>query len=145
MLLGILIALATPKDAVDHLKKAVDLDSHEGDDAVLARLLASQGRIDDAGSYLDRAAKTPGLSPPQRQTVAVLMARQGETEQALELLKSAADELDPDGQLVLAELSRKHGDIPAAETIYTNLLKSPSVSAEALRFLQPIFTHPPIA
>ena len=98
----------------------------------LARLLASQGRIDDAGSYLDRAAKTPGLSPQQRKTVAVLMARQGETEQAAELLKSAADELDPDGQLVLAELSRKSGDIPAAETIYTNLLKSPSVSADAL-------------
>ena len=98
----------------------------------LVKLLLAQNRVDEARSYLDRATRTPNLHPDDRKPLAILLAQQGQIDQAVAILQPVAGLLDADGQLVYAELLRRHGDTQQAETIYNKLLVDPKVSAPAI-------------
>ncbi|HEX3356841.1 MAG TPA: tetratricopeptide repeat protein [Tepidisphaeraceae bacterium] len=128
-----LMNLGNTSGAIEHLKAAVDHDPAGVSIMIeLAKHLLSQGRSDEARNYLDRAVKSPGLTPANRTPLAILLARQGAIQQAIDLLQPVSDSLDAGGQLLLAELSRKQGQSSQAETIYTSLLNHPPVSADAI-------------
>jgi tetratricopeptide (TPR) repeat protein len=128
-----LMNLGNTRGAIEHLKPVVEKDPGAIDTIIdLIKLLQQQGLFDDARAYLDRATKSPGLTPESRKTLAVMLAQQGEIQRAVDVLQPVANDLDSDGQLILAELYRKRGDAGDAEAIYTSLLKNPSPSADAI-------------
>jgi tetratricopeptide (TPR) repeat protein len=128
-----LVNLGDANGAIDHLKAAVER-SNAGADAMLdlIKLLMAQNRGDEARAYLDRASRAPGLIASNRQSLALLLAQQGQIPQALAMLQPIADSLDATGQLLYAELLRKRGQNPDAEAAYKKLLADPQVSADAI-------------
>ena len=128
-----LINLGDTKGEIDHLKAAVERDPAGVDTMLdLIKLLLAQNRADEARSYLDRAAKSTGLTPANRRPLAVLLAQQGQLQQALSLLEPVADLLDVAGKQLYAELLRRRGDASGAEAVYTKLLTDPNVTADAI-------------
>jgi predicted Zn-dependent protease len=120
------------KSAIDHLKAAVERDNAGIKPMIdLIKLLVKENRVDEARTYLDRAVHSTNLTPATRQSLAVLLAQQGQIPQAIAMLDPVADSLNPDGQLVYAELLRTRGD-RSAEAIYVKLLADPAVSSAAI-------------
>jgi tetratricopeptide (TPR) repeat protein len=128
-----LLNLGNTKDAADHLKAAVALEPADLRAAVeLARLLQNQGKYDQALACLVRASKNEDLTPQNRAALARMMVQQGATQQAYDLLKPAASQLDAGGLLFWAELSRARGSNDEAESAFTEALARPDVSADAI-------------
>ncbi len=128
-----LVNLGDVNGAIDHLKAAAERDPAGVDTMLdLIKLLLTQNRVDEARTYLDRATRSPGLTPANRKPLAILLAQQGQIPQAVSVLEAAADSLDAEGQLLYAELLRKHGQATQAETIYTKLLSSSACSSDAI-------------
>jgi tetratricopeptide (TPR) repeat protein len=120
--------------AIDHLKQAVSLDSNVPAAPLLelVRLLQMRNRLSDAKPYLDRLAKMPALTTDERRQLAAQMVRQGDTATAADMLKNTDPAKDPGSALMLAELSRRRGDVAQADAIYTKLLASDAPSLEAI-------------
>lgn len=119
----------------------------------LARLLQAEGKLDDSRKYLIRLADNVALNPASRRRLAEMLAQHGETQRAIQLLRSAtpttmtattatADaagsgtidaEKDPQSALLLADLLRRSGDLGKAEELYDKLLAAPAPSLSALQ------------
>lgn len=123
----------TTQSAIGHLKKAVELDPASVPTILtLSRLLMAQNDLVAVRTYLDLAVKASPRSVEQRQETAVLLAQTGDLPAAYELLKPVEDQLNSEGQLMLAELSRRQGNLRDADRLFRTLLSNPSVSADAL-------------
>jgi tetratricopeptide (TPR) repeat protein len=93
----------------------------------LADLLQAQGDFGGAKVHLDRVGDDPTVSAQDRVTAAALLARGGDTADALSLMRRLRQSGGPDaGQVVptlfLAELYRKEGDAAKAKEVCRQLL-----------------------
>jgi tetratricopeptide (TPR) repeat protein len=119
-----------PNDAIAQLSVAADLSpTSTSINLYLARLLQSRGDFERAREQLARVTATPLSNMEQRRQAAVLLAQQGESQQAIDLLEEA-DRQTSEGSsdLLLAELYRARDEPDKAETICKALLEKPNLS-----------------
>jgi tetratricopeptide (TPR) repeat protein len=123
----------TIANAIAHLKVAVDLEPRSTSTILtLAKLLQGQGARDELRDYLQRAVKSGPRNVAQRQELSVMLARTGMIDAAYQLLAPVESDLSSQGQLLLAELSRRRGLRADAERLFKSLLANPAPDAESL-------------
>lgn len=128
-----LYSMGSTKDAIDHLRAAVELDPHDVPALVdLSRLLMSSGKSDEARACIDRAAREPVMSATERLVVARLLAAQGDVQRAIDLLQSAGADLPTEGKLLLADLNRAVGKFAPARDLLEELLKNPACGDDVI-------------
>jgi tetratricopeptide (TPR) repeat protein len=128
-----------PDDAIAQLSVAADLSpASTSINLYLAQLLQARGDFDRAREQLDRVTAAPLSNIEQRQQAAVLLAQQGESQQAIDLLEEADRQANQGGSdLLLAELYRVRGEPERAEAIGKTLLEKPNVSV--IQFMADLF------
>lgn len=122
--------------AIEQLKAAVNLKP--GDPTLvmeLVRLLQQDGKNEDARAYLDRLSNNSDLNLDGRKQIATLLAAQGKTQDAIDLLEKSTVPAGVDWarDLLLAELYRRGGRSQDASTMYLQLLDSPSLSVAVIQ------------
>lgn len=114
--------------AIENLSLASNLDPRSRLIALdLARLLQAKGEFDRARDQLERVVKDADTRPDEFKRAAMLLARQGETDEAIQsLLQAQGGEPQPD--LLLAELYRMSNQLDKAEVVYGKLLETPNLA-----------------
>ncbi|MDP9174156.1 MAG: tetratricopeptide repeat protein [Planctomycetota bacterium] len=114
-----------PNDAIDQLTIAADLSPGSTSIGLyLARLLQARGDYERAREQLGRVTAAPVTSVEQRRQAAVMLAQQGESQRAIELLEEANREANQtSSDLFLAQLYRDRNQPEKAEAICKRLLK----------------------
>ena len=120
--------------AIDQLQIAAALAPHAPDLALqLANLYQLQRRFSQAAPYLVQVGNSPLASASQKRTAALLLARQGKTNQAVAILRKlgaaarGAKAGPRGGNLLLAQLYQRQGNVKAAAAQYALLLKHPQI------------------
>jgi Tfp pilus assembly protein PilF len=116
--------------AIDQLATAYGLDPSSNTTALqLVGLLQQQGDFGRASQYLGKVLEPAASATPwERRTAAMLLARQGNSDQALKMLQDVdqkmggADATDT----MLASLYVSRGEPEKAEKIYRKLLETPN-------------------
>jgi cellulose synthase operon protein C len=122
--------LGNPSGAIDRLRTASTLAPANVDIAIyLSRLLAAQGKSDDARDVLVRIVQSATISGNDRMRLARVFAQQGQITEAIDLLKhDNTGEPDPQRDLLLAQLYQAQGQDTASAALYDGLLKLPDIN-----------------
>ena len=116
--------------AIEHLTAAAELDPGSSALALrLVKLLQLNGDFQRSREWLERIGGTRLADPEQRRQAAIMMARQGESQRAIELLEESSGQRESD--LVLASLYRLRQQPAKAEAIFTKLLEKPDEQSVA--------------
>ena len=115
-------------DAITQLSAAADLSpSSTSINLSLAQLFQSRGDFERAREQLARVTATRLSNMEQRRLAAALLAQQGESQQAIDLLEEADRQTSQDSSgLLLAELYRARNEPDKAEAIGKALLEKPN-------------------
>lgn len=121
----------TPK-AIEHLTAAARLDpASQTVTLFLVHLLQKSGDFAQARLHLDRLGQGERLDPEQRRRAAAVLAQQGDTAEAAELLASAHGRTREE-ELMLAQLYLGLGRLSEAQQVIEPLMQSPDLGAVAL-------------
>lgn len=106
------------------LEKNSEASEEAGSCALLARIYANQGRLEDARSWCEKAAASDKLNPAYHYLLATIMLEQGEAAKASASLKKSLY-LDPKfvlGYFVLGSILSRNGDTESAMKNFKNAL-----------------------
>jgi tetratricopeptide (TPR) repeat protein len=95
----------------------------------LARLYQAQADYQRAREQIDRL-NIETLDPAQRRQVVALLAQQGDSSRAMDIMRKAApttNAVDAADNLYLVELHRRRNQIPEAEKLLEQLLQAPTL------------------
>jgi predicted Zn-dependent protease len=128
-----LVQMKRVEGAIDHLSIAAKLEPFSVPIALqLAGLCQSKGDFDRARKEIDRVM--PQIrTPEQRHAAAMLLARQGNDDQALQILQKpqilpAGQAKDAPEDLLLAAIYRQRHDYEKVDAVLKNLLEKPDVA-----------------